>query len=66
MNQSFIHVGEWPFIVLDAIVRNAKELQSYSSDVASIRIHPLATVDRMKLDDFATVSQGILRSNIAA
>lgn len=58
MNQSIVRVGEWPLYRIDAIVRNAKELQACaSSEVSTIRIHP-ATADRLNLDDFATVSQG--------
>lgn len=58
INQSLVRVGEWPLYRIDAIVRNSKELQlCASSDKACIRIHP-ATADRLKLEEFATVSQG--------
>lgn len=58
VNQSLVRVGEWPLYRVDAIVRNAKELQlCAASETACIRIHP-STADRLKLDDIATVSQG--------
>ncbi|MDR3442201.1 MAG: NADH-quinone oxidoreductase subunit NuoG [Legionella sp.] len=58
INQSLIRVGEWPLYRVDAIVRNAKELQlCAAADTACIRIHP-ATADRLQLDEIATVSQG--------
>lgn len=61
MNQSFVRVGEWPLYRIDAIVRNAKELQACaSSDVTTIRIHP-STADGLDLGDFATVSQGDIK-----
>jgi NADH-quinone oxidoreductase subunit G len=58
INQSLIRVGEWPLYRIDAIVRNAKDLQlCAAADTACIRIHP-ATADRLQLDEIATVSQG--------
>ena len=58
INQSLVRVGEWPLYRVDAIVRNAKELQHCgSSESACIRIHP-TTADRYKLEETATVSQG--------
>lgn len=58
LNQSLVRVGEWPLYRVDAIVRNAKELQQCaSSETACIRINP-ATADKYKLDEVATVSQG--------
>ncbi|KGP64347.1 NADH dehydrogenase [Legionella norrlandica] len=58
INQSLVRVGEWPLYRIDAIVRNAKELQSCAaSESACIRVHP-STADRLKLDEIATVSQG--------
>ncbi|KTD49190.1 NADH-quinone oxidoreductase subunit NuoG [Legionella quateirensis] len=58
INQSLVRVGEWPLYRIDAIVRNAKELQlCAASESACIRINP-ATADRLKLDEIATVSQG--------
>lgn len=58
INQSLVRVGEWPLYRIDAIVRNAKELQlCAASETACIRIHP-ATADRLKLEEIATVSQG--------
>lgn len=58
INQSLIRVGEWPLYRIDAIVRNAKELQlCAASESACIRINPV-TADRLKLDEIATVSQG--------
>lgn len=58
ITQELVRVGEWPLYRIDAIVRNAKELQlCASSDTACIRINPV-TADRLKLDENATVSQG--------
>lgn len=58
INQSLIRVGEWPLYRVDAIVRNAKELQlCAAADTACIRINPI-TADRLQLDEIATVSQG--------
>lgn len=58
LNQSLVRVGEWPLYRIDAIVRNAKELQfCAASETACIRINP-STADRLKLDEIATVSQG--------
>lgn len=58
INQSLVRVGEWPLYRIDAIVRNAKELQlCAASESACIRIHP-STADRLKLGEIATVSQG--------
>ncbi|TAL66089.1 MAG: NADH-quinone oxidoreductase subunit G [Legionella sp.] len=58
INQSLVRVGEWPLYRIDAIVRNAKDLQfCAASESACIRIHP-STAERLKLDDIATVSQG--------
>lgn len=58
LNQALVRVGEWPLYRVDAIVRNAKELQHCaSSETACIRINP-ATADKYKLDEVATVSQG--------
>ena len=58
INQSLVRVGEWPLYRIDAIVRNAKELQlCAASESACIRINPV-TADRLKLDEIATVSQG--------
>lgn len=58
INQSLVRVGEWPLYRIDAITRNAKELQlCAASESACIRIHP-STADRLKLEEIATVSQG--------
>lgn len=58
IKQSLIRVGEWPLYRIDAIVRNAKELQlCAAADSACIRINPI-TADRLQLDEVATVSQG--------
>ncbi len=58
IKHSLTRVGEWPLYRSDAIVRNAKELQlCAAADSACIRINP-ATADKLKLGEFATVSQG--------
>ncbi|HAU1161823.1 TPA: NADH-quinone oxidoreductase subunit G [Legionella pneumophila] len=58
INQSLVRVGEWSLYRIDAITRNAKELQlCAASESACIRIHP-STADRLKLEEIATVSQG--------
>lgn len=58
IKQDLVRVGEWPLYRVDAIVRNAKELQfCAASETACIRIHP-STADRLNLDDIATISQG--------
>ncbi len=58
IKQDLVRVGEWPLYRVDAIVRNARELQlCASSESACIRIHP-STADRLNLEDIATVSQG--------
>ncbi|MFI4918241.1 MAG: NADH-quinone oxidoreductase subunit NuoG [Legionellales bacterium] len=58
IKDSLVRVGEWPLYRIDALVRNAKELQfCASSESACIRINPL-TADRLKLEQIATVSQG--------
>lgn len=58
INQTLVRVGEWPLYRIDAIVRNAKDLQMCAAaEPACIRIHP-STADKLKLDDIATVSQG--------
>ncbi|MFT4058816.1 MAG: NADH-quinone oxidoreductase subunit NuoG [Legionella sp.] len=58
INQTLMRVGEWPLYRIDAIVRNAKDLQlCAAADTACIRIHP-ATAERLQLDEIATVSQG--------
>lgn len=58
INQSLVRVGEWPLYRVDAIVRNAKELQlCAASESACIRMHP-STADRLNLEEIATVSQG--------
>jgi NADH-quinone oxidoreductase subunit G len=58
INHSLVRVGEWPLYRSDYIVRNAKALQHCAaSEAACIRMHP-ETVDRLKLNEQATVSQG--------
>lgn len=58
INHSLVRVGEWPLYRVDAIVRNAVELQlCAAAESACIRMHP-ETADRLKLGDIATVSQG--------
>ncbi|KTD76259.1 NADH-quinone oxidoreductase subunit NuoG [Legionella waltersii] len=58
INESLVRVGEWPLYRIDAIVRNATELQHCAaSETACIRINP-ATADRLNLEEIATVSQG--------
>jgi NADH-quinone oxidoreductase subunit G len=58
INHSLVRVGEWPLYRVDAIVRNANELQlCAASEAACIRIHPI-TADRLQLGEHATVSQG--------
>lgn len=53
-----IRVGEWPLYRSDAIVRHAQDLQHCASaESACIRVNP-ETATRLKLDEFATVSQG--------
>ncbi|MCE3045271.1 NADH-quinone oxidoreductase subunit NuoG [Legionella sp. 16cNR16C] len=50
-------VGEWPLYRNDQIVRNAEALQlCAAAESACIRINPI-TANRLKLDEFATVSQ---------
>lgn len=58
LNHSLVRVGEWPLYRIDAIVRHAEALQNCAAaESACIKIHP-ETAARLKLDDFATVSQG--------
>lgn len=58
IQDALVRVGEWPLYRIDAIVRNAKDLQNCAaSDPACIRINPI-TADKLKLDEVATVSQG--------
>lgn len=53
-----VRVGEWPLYRSDAIVRNSQALQqSMAAEAASIRVHP-KTASRLKLKEYATVSQG--------
>lgn len=53
-----VRVGEWSLYRSDAIVRHAEALQQCASaDFSGIHIHP-ETAKRLKLGDFATVSQG--------
>ncbi|RUR13982.1 NADH-quinone oxidoreductase subunit NuoG [Legionella sp. km772] len=57
INHSLVRVGEWPLYRIDAIVRNAQDLQKCAaSEPACIRIHP-STADRLQLAEVATVSQ---------
>ena len=57
INDSLVRVGEWPLYRIDAIVRNAPDLQRCAaSETACIRIHP-STADRLQLAEVATVSQ---------
>jgi len=56
--QQLVRVGEWPLYRGDAIVRHATALQECAAaEPACIRIHP-TTALMLKLDEFATVSQG--------
>lgn len=58
VKQALVRVGEWPLYRVDAVVRNAKELQACaSSERTCIRMHP-ATADSLHLGEIATVSQG--------
>lgn len=58
IDKQLVRLGEWPLYRSDAIVRNSGALQTCAAgEQVCIRIHP-ETADRMKLDDFATVSQG--------
>lgn len=58
IDQQLVRVGEWPLYRSDAIVRNSEALQTCAAaEQVCIRIHP-ETANRLKLDDFATVSQG--------
>ena len=58
VNHSLVRVGEWPLYRIDAIVRNAPDLQRCAAaESACIRIHP-STADRLQLAEVATVSQG--------
>ncbi|MDF1756833.1 MAG: NADH-quinone oxidoreductase subunit NuoG [Legionellaceae bacterium] len=58
LRDELVRVGEWPIYRVDAIVRNAEELQSCgSSEKAVIRINT-ATAKKFNLGDSATVSQG--------
>ena len=57
-HDKLVRVGEWPLYRVDAIVRHSMELQHCgSAESACVRIHP-ETVKRLKLDAYATVSQG--------
>ena len=57
INDSLVRVGEWPLYRIDAIVRNAQDLQRCAaSESACIKINPL-TADRLQLAEVATVSQ---------
>lgn len=57
ISDSLVRVGEWPLYRIDAIVRNAQDLQKCAaSEPACIRINP-ATADRLQLAEVATVSQ---------
>ncbi len=57
-NISLVRVGEWPLYRIDAMVRQAEELQRCASaELACVRIHP-ETAKRLKLNQYVTVSQG--------
>lgn len=53
-----VRIGEWPIYRVDTIVRNAEALQTCgSSEKTLIKIHP-HTAQKLKLGEFATISQG--------
>ena len=57
-NLPLVRMAEWPLYRGDALVRNASALQkSASADAVCIRMNP-KTADKLKLNEFATVSQG--------
>ncbi len=58
IRDDLVRVGEWPLYRVDAIVRHSMELQNCASaESACVRINP-ETAQRLKLDAYATVSQG--------
>lgn len=58
IHDKLVRVGEWPLYRSDSIVRHSIELQHCgSAESACIRINP-ETAQRLKLDEYATVSQG--------
>lgn len=53
-----VRIGEWPLYRCDAIVRHATALQvCAASETACIKMNP-QTVDKLKLQETATVAQG--------